>query len=86
MRVGGGCCGTVTDAYVKVNLPPYLLHVDLFQDVDHVRSAAVVEGNVVTFRLVKVLTPARTLLCEVVVVAVKAGGFSACMVLLPSTE
>lgn len=52
--------GTVTDVYAKVNLPPYLLHVDLYQDVDSVRSAAVIDGNGVTFRLIKVCSRLRT--------------------------
>ena len=52
--------GTVTDVYAKVNLPPYLLHVDLYQDVDSVRSAALIEGQNVTFRLVKVRSCLRT--------------------------
>jgi hypothetical protein len=52
--------GTVTDVYAKVNLPPYLLHVDLYQEVDSVRSAALIDVNVVSFRLVKVRRGLRT--------------------------
>lgn len=43
-----------TDAVLKVNCPPYLLVLDLHDDVDDAKSSAVVSSSGVTFRLVKV--------------------------------
>lgn len=42
-----------TDAFLKVNCPPYLFALDLHADVDDSRSSATITGEGVTFRLHK---------------------------------
>ena len=44
----------VTEWYVKVNLPPYLLSLDLHGEVDDVKSTALIGADCVVFNLVKV--------------------------------
>jgi dyslexia susceptibility 1 candidate gene 1 protein len=43
-----------TDAFLKVNCPPYLFALDLFMDVDDSRSSATIIPGAVVFKLFKV--------------------------------
>lgn len=43
-----------TDAFLKVNRSPYLLLIDLYEDVDERQTTATIDGVGVTFKLTKV--------------------------------
>lgn len=45
---------SATDVMLKVNVPPYLLILDILHEVDEAKSVATLTGDGVSFKLVKV--------------------------------
>lgn len=45
---------SATDVMLKVNVPPYLLIIDILHEVDEAKSVATLNGEGVSFKLVKV--------------------------------